>query len=222
MWRCCNSRLSSQARRRSASWTSMIPGTAPNRFLTSASIRRGSRPGTPDGKKRPAFNFESTPAHDCPWPAQCQDSRAAMDAKGGKRPRRYRLKARAERQDENRRKIVEAAYRLHMTVGPSRTTTSAIARLSGVERPTVRRHFPDFLSLFMACSLHGMTLDPPPDASAWTQVTDPAERLRRALTELYESYRRNRTVFADMDNFRDEPGLEGLWAMMNQRTDWQR
>jgi len=145
-----------------------------------------------------------------------------MDAKGGKRPRRYRLKARAERQDENRRKIVEAAYRLHMTVGPSRTTTSAIARLSGVERPTVRRHFPDFLSLFMACSLHGMTLDPPPDASAWTQVTDPAERLRRALTELYESYRRNRTVFADMDNFRDEPGLEGLWAMMNQRTDWQR
>ena len=74
----------------------------------------------------------------------------------------------------------------------------------------------------MACSLHGMTLDPPPDASAWTQVTDPEERLRRALTELYESYRRNRTVFADMDNFRDEPGLEGLWAMMNQRTDWQR
>ncbi len=137
-------------------------------------------------------------------------------------PRRYRLKARAERQDDNRRRIVEAAYRLHQTVGPSRTTTSAIARLAGVERPTVRRHFPDFLTLFTACSLHGMTIDPPPDASAWAQVADPADRLCRALAELYGSYRRNRAVFADMDNFRDVPGLEGLWAVMNQRTEWQR
>jgi hypothetical protein len=31
-------------------------------------------------------------------------------------PRRYRLNARARRQEDNRRRIVEAAYQLHMLV----------------------------------------------------------------------------------------------------------
>src|ERR1700694_2117003 len=106
--------------------------------------------------------------------------------------RRYRLKARAQRQEDNRRRIVEAAYKLHMTIGASRATASAIARLAGLRRPTVQRHFPDQLTLFMACSLHGMQLDPPPDASAWKQVVNPRERLVGALCELYPYYRRNR------------------------------
>ncbi len=42
---------------------------------------------------------------------------------------------------------MEAAYQLHMTIGPAQTTTSAIARLAGVKRPTVQRHFPDLGSL---------------------------------------------------------------------------
>jgi AcrR family transcriptional regulator len=78
-------------------------------------------------------------------------------------PRRYRLKARAQRQEDNRRRIVEAAYQLHMTIGASRASMNAVARLAGVRRPTVQRHFPDLASLFMACSLHGMELDPPHD-----------------------------------------------------------
>src|SRR5437016_12971533 len=111
--------------------------------------------------------------------------------------RRYRLKARAARQENNRRRIVEAASQLHMTIGASRASTSAIARLAGVKRPTVQRHFPDLASLFMACSLHGMQLDPPPDPAAWQRVPDPCDRLRIALCELYPSYRRPRTVYLD-------------------------
>jgi AcrR family transcriptional regulator len=137
-------------------------------------------------------------------------------------PRRYRLKARAERQESNRRRIVEAAYQLHITIGASKATASAIARLAGVRRPTVQRHFPDLATLFMACSLHGLQLDPPPDAAAWQQVTDPGRRLLTALSELYPYYRRNRAVFADMPNFSGVVGLETLWAMAAQIKEWQR
>src|SRR2546429_227414 len=51
-------------------------------------------------------------------------------------PRSYRLKKRAERQEETRGRIVEAAVALHSTVGPGRTTVSAIAEKAGVERHT--------------------------------------------------------------------------------------
>jgi AcrR family transcriptional regulator len=109
-----------------------------------------------------------------------------------------------------------------MTIGASRATASAIARLAGLRRPTVQRHFPDQLTLFMACSLHGMQLDPPPDASAWKQVGDPRERLVGALCELYPYYRRNRAVFGDIPNFEGVPGLEALFAAQTQQRDWQR
>ncbi len=137
-------------------------------------------------------------------------------------PRRYRLKARAQRQENNRRRIVEAAYQLHMTIGASRATSSAIARLAGVRRPTVQRHFPDLATLFTACTLHGMQLDPPPDPSAWQQVADPRHRLLTALSELYPYYRRNRSIFGDIPNFEGVPGLEALFAAQAQQRDWQR
>jgi AcrR family transcriptional regulator len=136
--------------------------------------------------------------------------------------RRYRLKARAERQENNRQRIVEAAYQLHMTIGASRATASAIARLAGVRRPTVQRHFPDLVSLFTACTLHGMQLDPPPDPAAWLAVADPGGRLLVALIELYPYYRRNRSVFGDIPNFEGVPGLELLFAAQAQLMDWRR
>src|SRR2546422_326095 len=136
--------------------------------------------------------------------------------------RRYRLKARAQRQEDNRRRIVEATYQLHMTIGPSRATMSAISRLAGVKRPTIQRHFPDLATLFMACSLHGMQLDPAPDPAAWQRIADPGRRLLNALLELYPYYRRNRTVWADMPNFAGVTGLETLWAVVTQQMDWQR
>jgi AcrR family transcriptional regulator len=137
-------------------------------------------------------------------------------------PRRYRLKARAQRQADNRRRIVEAAYQLHMTIGASKASMNAIARLAGVRRPTVQRHFPDLASLFIACSLHGMQLDPPPDPTTWQAVAEPRRRLLIALNELYPSYRRNRVVFADIPNFDGVPGLGALFAILAQQREWQR
>ncbi len=137
-------------------------------------------------------------------------------------PRRYRLNARARRQEDNRRRIVEAAYQLHMTIGASRASMNAIARLAGVRRPTVQRHFPDLLTLFMACTLHGMELDPPPNPVSWQAIADPRQRLLVALTELYPSYRRNRVVLADISNFEGVSGVESLFAMQAQQRDWQR
>ena len=59
-------------------------------------------------------------------------------------PRRaYRKRRRAELEDETRRRITEATVDLHGTVGPARTTVSAIAERAGVQRATVYRHFPD-------------------------------------------------------------------------------
>ena len=43
--------------------------------------------------------------------------------------RKYVLKRRAERQDETRKRIVEAAVDLHTTIGPAHTSDLAIAKL---------------------------------------------------------------------------------------------
>ena len=57
--------------------------------------------------------------------------------------RRYELKKRAEGQAETRRRIVRAAVELHGTLGPARTSVSAIAERAGVRRATVHDQFPD-------------------------------------------------------------------------------
>jgi len=68
--------------------------------------------------------------------------------------REYKLKRRAESQDETRQRIVEATIALHQTVGPAATTISDIAERAGVGRVTVYRHFPDepTLSPAAACT----------------------------------------------------------------------
>jgi AcrR family transcriptional regulator len=130
----------------------------------------------------------------------------------------YRMKLRADRHADTRRRIVEAAVQLHRTVGPARTTISDIARLAGVERPTVVRHFSDRLSLFMACSLHGMQDDPLPDPSAWSAVADPQARLTLALNEQYAYYRRNQVLLSHMrDMVDDDDDLAPMHEMMRQR-----
>lgn len=121
------------------------------------------------------------------------------------------MKARAERQADTRRRIVAAASRLHRTIGPDRTTISDIARLAGVQWPTVVRHFPDRVSLVLACLVPGLEQDPPPDPDAWAGIADPQARLARALIDMYPYYRRNRvrlSVLLDETNAEFAPVRE--------------
>jgi AcrR family transcriptional regulator len=105
---------------------------------------------------------------------------------GERRP--YRKRRRAQLEAETRLRITEAAVDLHGSVGPARTTISAVAERAGVQRATVYRHFPDEDALFDACSSHWMAQHPLPDPAAWAKIEDPEERLRTALGELYEWY----------------------------------
>ena len=105
---------------------------------------------------------------------------------GARRP--YRKRRRAQLEAETRLRITEAAVDLHGSVGPARTTISAVADRAGVQRATVYRHFPDEDALFDACSSHWMAQHPLPDPAPWAKIEHPEERLRTALGELYEWY----------------------------------
>jgi AcrR family transcriptional regulator len=103
-----------------------------------------------------------------------------------KRP--YRKRRRAQLEEETRLRITEATVDLHGSVGPARTTISAVAERAGVQRATVYRHFPDEDALFDACSSHWMAQHPLPDPAAWGAIDDPDARLRTALQQLYGWY----------------------------------
>ena len=119
-------------------------------------------------------------------------------ARSGKKRGKYNLKARAERQQQTRQRIVETAVELHKAHGPAQTTITDIAKRAGVERQTVYNHFPDELSLLKACSAHNRTLNPPPDPEPWRLIADLESRLRRALAEVYGYYRRNEQMQANV------------------------
>ncbi len=108
--------------------------------------------------------------------------------------RKYVLKRRAQRQEETRRRIVEAALELHRTLGPAETSLAAIAALAGVQRHTLHRHFPDQEALFTACTSHFLSQHPPPDTASWPEIPDPARRLRHGLAELFADYDANREM----------------------------
>jgi AcrR family transcriptional regulator len=111
---------------------------------------------------------------------------------------KYELKKRAERQEQTRLRIARAALELHETVGPALTTRSAIAQRAGVTRPTVYSHFPDDLSLGKACSSLDLSENPLPDPVRWEEISDPEERLRSALTDLYSYFHRREQLWANV------------------------
>jgi len=103
--------------------------------------------------------------------------------------RGYQKTKRAEDEQRTRGRVVDAAEALHQTLGPARTTVSAIAEQAGVTRATVYRHFPDEESLFVACSRQWLSRQRLPDPEAWTAQHDPAARLRVGLADIYRYYR---------------------------------
>jgi AcrR family transcriptional regulator len=109
--------------------------------------------------------------------------------------RPYTLKRRAERQDETRQRIVEAAIELHQTIGPAATTISEIAERAGVGRVTVYRHFPNELTLARACSGQYLERNPPPDPERWRSIADADKRLHTALRETYAYHRATQEMF---------------------------
>jgi hypothetical protein len=142
---------------------------------------------------------------------------------------KYKLKKRAERQEETRLRIVRATLELHETIGPSLTTISAIAERAGVGRPTVYSHFPDELSLGKACTSLGLSENPLPDPGPWEEICDPEERLRVALAELYAYFRRKEGLWTnihrdqELPHRRDNPNVReimkpifGHWEKMKE------
>jgi AcrR family transcriptional regulator len=122
--------------------------------------------------------------------------------------RPYRMKRRAELEAQTRLRITEATVELHGTVGPARTTVSAIAEKAGVRRSTVYRHFADEDALFEACSAHWSAEHPAPDIGTWAAVEDPADRLDLALRELYAFYRGGEQMLANL--IRDEHAVASV------------
>lgn len=116
--------------------------------------------------------------------------------------RQYRMSRRAESQLDTRRRITQSAVELHGTLGPARTTMSAVAEHAGVRRSTLYRHFPDESALFTACSAHWNAANPLPDLGAWATVADPDVRLRDGLDDLYSFYGRNAQMLENL--LRDE------------------
>jgi AcrR family transcriptional regulator len=138
--------------------------------------------------------------------------------------RRYQLRKRADAMEATRRRITEAAVELHGSVGPARTTITAIADRAGVQRQTVYRHYPTEDELFAACSRHFYEADRWPDPERWRAIADPAERLAAALDELYAYYERTESMWTNV--LRDETlvasvasALTGFRAYLDAAAD---
>jgi AcrR family transcriptional regulator len=116
--------------------------------------------------------------------------RSSEEKEGQRGGRRYVLKLRARHQEETRRRIVQATGELHRSIGPAKTTVSAIAERAGVERETVYRHFPDMGSLIGACGARFLELVEPPDPEQLATTRDPMQRLKVGLEAVYDYYRR--------------------------------
>jgi AcrR family transcriptional regulator len=134
--------------------------------------------------------------------------------------RRYRMNARAEQQDRTRQRITESAAELHGTLGPSRTSMSAVAEHAGVRRSTLYRHFPDEASLFAACSGHWVSRHPLPDLTGWARLPDRDERLRVALSELYAYYEGAEPMLSNL--VRDLDLVEAVRVQFAMFLDYQQ
>ena len=99
--------------------------------------------------------------------------------------RNYEMVKRRDKVAETRRRIAQATYELHATIGPAQATMGRIAERSGLPRQTIYRNFPNTLELFRGCIAFGLERHPFPDPAPWATISDRLERLRAGLTEMY-------------------------------------
>jgi len=104
--------------------------------------------------------------------------------------RTYQKTKRALDEWRTRERIIDAAEYLHGSIGPARTTVTAVADRAGVTRATVYRHFANEESLFVACSRQWLSRQQLPQPEAWSVIEDPIELLRTGLMDIYRFYRR--------------------------------
>jgi AcrR family transcriptional regulator len=100
--------------------------------------------------------------------------------------------------EETRNRITAAAFDLHATIGPSRTSISAIALRAGVQRHTVYAHFPEIEALYEACTKHGIEATGMPGPEPWHAIADPVQRFSSGLSALYAWYRANERMLANV------------------------
>jgi AcrR family transcriptional regulator len=134
--------------------------------------------------------------------------------------RSYQLKRRAERQDQTRQRIIEAAIALHQSKGLVATTMSDIAKRAKVGRVTVYRHFPDEAALVGACSGEYFQRHPLPDPEPWLSFRDATERLDRALRETYAYHRETDAMMSQVyAEARDHPVMAPYHAHWRRAAD---
>jgi AcrR family transcriptional regulator len=132
-------------------------------------------------------------------------------------PRRYRLRARAERQSQTRDRIVRATAELHREVGPAATTVAEVARRAGVQRLTVYNHFPEPGELFAACQSHWLDEHPVPDLGPALAIHDRRMRLRAAIGAIYEWFHETAPMAEHVQ--RDRATLPALDALLRRTGD---
>ncbi len=128
--------------------------------------------------------------------------------------------ARARNMRRTRERIVEAAMGLHTSVGPARTSVSAIAERAGVQRHTVYAHFPDEASIFRACTGHWLTLNPLPDHGRWEGIAPFEARIAAAIDEVSAYWERTAAdltpVFADVGKVAAMDEAVAFWAGLTE------
>jgi len=133
------------------------------------------------------------------WPSSEERVNTLSEQVRPGKVRGYRKVKRADEEQRTRARIVDAAEALHGTVGPAHATISAIAERANVTRTTVYRHFPDDEALFLACSGQWLSRHTLPDPEAWSAVSDPVERLRVGLADLYRYFRAGHEMLANIE-----------------------
>jgi AcrR family transcriptional regulator len=108
--------------------------------------------------------------------------------------RNYRMKARADGQEQTRARILAATMALHDEKGVAATSLSDVAERAGVSASTVSRHFPTLGDLVAYCGMHVWQEMQPPTPDTAAAVFDGAatlpERLERLLDALDAFYAR--------------------------------